>query len=265
MQLKDKVVVVTGGASGIGRAIVERFATEGARVVVADLDTDSGEAVAASLGDAGAFHRTDVSDADDVQALVDTTVERFGGLHVMVNNAGISSAMTRFLHDDLTDFRRVVDVNVLGVLLGSQRAAGHMKTAGGGAIVNLSSTAGVNAGAGLVTYRATKAAVIHASRSIALDVAQYGIRVNCILPGQIRTAMTTYDMDRVLRYTQPLPRQGVAEDVADAVVFLAGDRSAQITGVVLPVDGGTTAGPPASQLKLLLGAAEQEGGSPTPG
>ena len=263
-ELDGKVAVVTGGASGIGRAIVERFASEGARVVIADIDPDGGEALASALGDAAAFHRTDVSDADDVQALVDATVERFGGLHVMVNNAGVSSAMTRFLHDDLTDFRRVVDINVLGVLLGSQRAARHMKGNGGGAIVNLSSTAGVNAGAGLVTYRATKAAVIHASKSIALDVAQYGIRVNCILPGQIKTAMTTYDMDRVLQFTQPLPRQGVAADVAEAAVFLAGDRAAQITGVVLPVDGGTTAGPPASQLKLLLGASSDEGPS-TPG
>src|SRR3546814_7996536 len=95
--------------------------------------------------------------------------------------------MTRFLHDDLSDFHRGVDINVLGVLLGAQRAARHMKDNGGGAIINTSSTAGINAGAGLITYRATKAAVIHAPRSIALDVAQYGIRVNCILPGQIKT------------------------------------------------------------------------------
>ena len=109
-----------------------------------------------------------------------------------------------------------------------------MKAHGGGSIINTSSTAGIDAGAGLVTYRATKAAVIHASRSIALDVAQYGIRVNCLVPGQIRTAMTTYDMDRVMQLTQPLPRQGRPEDVAEAAVFLASDRSAQITGVVLP-------------------------------
>ena len=105
--------------------------------------------------------------------------------------------MTRFLHDDLSDFRRVVDINVLGVLLGAQRAARHMKAHGGGSIINTSSTAGIDAGAGLITYRATKAAVIHVSRSIALDLAQYGIRVNCLVPGQIQTAMTTYDMDRV--------------------------------------------------------------------
>jgi NAD(P)-dependent dehydrogenase (short-subunit alcohol dehydrogenase family) len=257
-ELTGKVAVVTGGGAGIGRAIVERFVEEGARVVIADIDAEAGEALAASLGDVAAFVKTDVTVADDVQALVDATVERFGGLHVMANNAGVASSMTRFLHDDLTDFTRVVEINVLGVLLGCQRAARHMKAHGGGSIINTSSTAGINAGAGLITYRATKAAVIHASRSIALDVAQYSVRVNCLVPGQIQTAMTTYDMDAVLKYTQPLPRQGQAQDVAEAAVFLASDRSAQITGIVLPVDGGTTAGPPASQLKLMLGASSRQ-------
>ena len=251
-ELAGKVAVVTGGAAGLGRAMVERFAAEGARVVVADIDAEVGEALVTELGDTVAFQPTDVTDAEAVQALVDTTVERFGGLHVMVNNAGVGSAMARFLHDDLTDFGRVMDIDVLGVLLGSQRAARHMKEHGGGSIVNVSSTAGLDAGAALVTYRAAKAAVIHASRSIALDVAQYGIRVNCLVPGQIRTAMTTYDMDAVRELTQPLNREGRPEDVAEAALFLASDRSAQITGVVLPVDGGTTAGPPASQLKLLM-------------
>lgn len=252
-ELTGKVAIVTGGGSGIGRATVERFVEAGARVVIADVDAEAGEALTASLGDAAAFQRTDVTDADQVQALVDATVERFGGLHVMANNAGVASSMTRFLHDDLGDFDRVVRINLLGVLLGSQRAARHMKGHGGGSIINTASTAGIDAGAGLITYRATKAAVIHATRSIALDVAQYGIRVNCLVPGQIQTAMTTYDMDRVMQLTQPLPRKGQAEDVAEAAVFLASDRAAQITGIVLPVDGGTTAGPPASQLKLLLG------------
>jgi NAD(P)-dependent dehydrogenase (short-subunit alcohol dehydrogenase family) len=254
-ELKDKVAVVTGGAGGIGRATVERFVGEGARVVIADVDVEAGEDVAASLGDSAAFKQTDVTDEVQVQALVDFTVDRFGGLHVMFNNAGVASAMTRFLHDDLSDFTQVMSVNILGVMLGSQRAARHMKAHGGGSIINCSSIAGLNAGAGLITYRASKAAVIHLTRSIAVDLAQYQIRVNCIAPGQIQTGMTSYDMDAVIRFTQPLPRHGTAEDVAQAVVFLASDRSAQVTGVVLPIDGGTTAGPPAGQIKLMLGAS----------
>jgi NAD(P)-dependent dehydrogenase (short-subunit alcohol dehydrogenase family) len=168
--------------------------------------------------------------------------------------------MARFLHDDLTDFRRVMDIDVLGVLLGSQRAARHMKAAGtGGSIVNVSSTAGLDAGAALVTYRAAKAAVIHASRSIALDLAGYGIRVNCLVPGGIRTPMTAsaFDVDAVRALTQPLNREGLPEDVAEAALFLARDRSAQITGVTRPIDGGTTAGPPATQLKLLMSKARE--------
>ena len=252
-ELAGKVAIVTGGASGIGRATVERFVEEGARVVIADVDVDAGQSLAGELEDVAAFHQTDITNADQVQAAVDFAVDHFGGLQIMSNNAGVASAMVRFLHDDLSDFERVVNINVFGVLLGSQRAARHMKAHGGGSIINTSSTAGVNAGAGLITYRATKAAVIHISRSIALDLAQYNIRVNCLLPGQIRTAMTTYDMDTVMKYTQPLPRYGQAEDVANAAVFLASDRAAHITGVVLPVDGGTVAGPPASQIKLMLG------------
>ncbi len=254
-ELQGKVAIVTGGAGGIGRATVERFVEEGARVVIADIDAEAGQALAEELGDAVAFRETNVADAEQVQALVDFTVGHFGGLQVMFNNAGVASAMVRFLHDDLKDFDRVMHVNVLGVMLGSQRAARHMKENGGGSIVNCASIAGISAGSGLATYRAAKAAVIHLTKSIAVDLAQYGIRVNAVAPGNIQTGMTTYDMDTVTRFTQPLPRQGQIEDVANAVLYLASDRSAQITGVVLAIDGGTTAGPPASQVKLMLGAS----------
>ena len=254
-ELDDKVAVVTGGAGGIGRATVRRFVEEGARVVIADIDAEAGRALVDELGDAAAFRETNVADAHEVQALVDFTVSHFGGLQVMFNNAGVASAMVRFLHDDLEDFDRVMHVNVLGVLLGSQRAARHMKEHGGGSIVNCASIAGITAGSGLATYRAAKAAVIHVTKSIAVDVAQYGIRVNAIAPGNIQTDMTTYDMEAVTRFIQPLHRRGSTQDVANAVLFLAGNRSDQITGVVLPIDGGTTAGPPASQVKLMLGAS----------
>ncbi len=251
-ELEGKVAIVTGGASGIGRATAELFVEEGAQVVIADVNEELGEEVAASLGDAAAFKRTDVSDADEIQALVDFAVEHFGGLHVMFNNAGIGSAFTRFLDNDLADYDRVMNVNLYGVMLGSQRAARHMAEHGGGSIINTSSIAGVTGGAGPLVYRASKAAVVQFSRSIAIDLAEYGIRVNCIAPGHIATGITNYDMGPVIRLTQPLQRHGGPEDVANAVLFLASERAAQITGILVPVDGGTVAGPPVTQMKELM-------------
>jgi NAD(P)-dependent dehydrogenase (short-subunit alcohol dehydrogenase family) len=254
-ELSGKVAIVTGGASGIGRATVELFAEEGARVVVADLDAERGEEVAARLGTAARFKRTDVADANQVQELVDFAVAHFGALHVMFNNAGISGSMARrFLDDDLEDFRRVMAVNLLGVMVGSQRAARHMATSGGGSIINTSSIAALKPGPGLMSYRAAKAAVVHLSRSLAIDLAEYGIRVNCIAPGLIPSGMTTYDLASVARLIQPLGRKGLPSDVANAALYLASDRSAQVTGLVLPVDGGTSVGAPVDQLKGIMTA-----------
>lgn len=252
-ELAGKVAIVTGGAGGLGRGMVERFVDEGAQVVIADVDAEAGKALADELGDAVAFVETDVSDADQVQGMVAAAVARFGGLHVLCNNAGISSAQRRFLADDMRDFDRVMAVNLFGVMAGTQRAARHMAEHGGGSIVNITSIGGINAGAGLMTYRASKAAVVHFSRSVAIDLAEHGIRVNCIAPAHIATAINAaYDQGQIIRLMQPLQRHGTPADIAEAALFLASDRAAQITGVVLPVDGGTTAGPPAGQLQLLL-------------
>jgi NAD(P)-dependent dehydrogenase (short-subunit alcohol dehydrogenase family) len=252
-ELAGKVAIVTGGASGLGRATVERFVEEGASVVIADVNPERGAAVAAELGAATAFQETDVSDADALQRAVDVAVERFGGLHVMCNNAGISSSRRRFLDDDLRDFDRVMAVNLYGVMVGSQRAARHMAEHGGGSIVNTTSIGGINAGPGLMTYRASKAAVIHFSRSIAVDLAERGIRVNVIAPAHIATDInSTYDQSRIIELMQPLQRQGTPEDIANAAVFLASERAAQITGVVLPVDGGTTTGSPPIRVEDLM-------------
>ncbi len=243
--LAGKVAIVTGGASGLGRATVERFVEQGARVVIADVNTEAGEALAGALGVAAVFRRTDVSQADEVQALVDFAVARFGGLDIMVNNAGISGAAHySFLEDDLQDFDRVIQVNLYGVMIGSQCAARYMADHGGGVIINTASLAGIKPGLPLISYRAAKAGVIHFTRSIALDLGKHGIRVNCIAPGHIPAGMTFYDMSERIRLTQPLPRQGTPEDVANAALYLASDLSAQITGHVLPVDGGTSVGGP---------------------
>jgi NAD(P)-dependent dehydrogenase (short-subunit alcohol dehydrogenase family) len=254
-ELSGKVAIVTGGASGIGRATVELFVEEGAQVVVADVDGARGEEVATKLGAAAAFQRTDVADADQVQELVDFAVARFGGLHVMFNNAGISDSMYgSFLDDDLKNFQRVIAVNLFGVMVGSQRAARHMAKNRGGSIINTTSTAAIKPGRGLMSYRAAKAAVIQFSKSIAIDLAEHGIRVNCIAPGHIPTGMTSYDMAQVIRVNQPLQRQGMPIDVANAALYLASERSAQVTGMVLPVDGGTTVGNPANLLQEIMTA-----------
>jgi NAD(P)-dependent dehydrogenase (short-subunit alcohol dehydrogenase family) len=252
-QLAGKVAVVTGGARGLGRAIVELFVEEGARVVIADVDVEEGEAVAHELGDRARFLRTDVADADQIQAAIDLAVGELGGLHVMVNNAGIGGSHTPFIHDDFADFDRTIAVNLYGVMIGMQRAARHMKDHGGGVILNTTSIGGINAGGGVMAYRATKAAVIHVTRSVAIELARYGIRVNCVAPAHIPTAInTTFDQSAIIRAMQPLQRQGEPRDVAEAMLYLASDRAAQITGIVLPVDGGTTAGPPPRSMKDLL-------------
>ena len=145
-------------------------------------------------------------------------------------------------------------VNLFGVMVGTQRAARHMAEHGGGSIINTSSIAALSGGAGPIVYRVSKAAVVQFSRSAAVDLADHGIRVNCIAPGHIATAISNYDMGPVIQLTQPLQRHGDPIDVANAVLYLASDRAAQVTGIVLPVDGGTTAGPPVSQLRDLMNA-----------
>jgi len=269
-ELIGKTAIVTGGASGLGHATVELFLAEGCRVVIADMDAARGEALAATLGGACRFKRTDVAKAEDVQAVVDYAVAEFGGLDVMVNNAGIGGAShPRYLDDDLKDFQQVVNVNLLGVMLGTQRAARHMRKNGGGSIINTSSMAGIKAGFAVMTYRATKAAVIHFTKCAAIDLAEYGIRVNSIAPGHIQTQMTSYTAPGVsdevaerikqavaaaTSQSRPLKRRGSPADVAQAALYLGSERSAQVTGMVLPVDGGATAGDAVNHLKNILEA-----------
>lgn len=264
-EMLGKVAIVTGGAGGIGRATAELLASEGASVVVGDIDADAGQELTTQIGDAAAFKQTDVSDIDQVQALVDFAVERFGGLDIMFNNAGVGSPLKRFLPDDLEDFSHIMNVNLFGVIAGSQRAARYMKEHGGGSIINNASIAAINAGTGMISYRASKAAIAHASKCMAIELAPFNIRVNCLTPAHIRTGITTYEMGPVLKYMQPLEREAQPEDVANAVVFLSSDRAAQITGVVLPIDGGTTAGPPFAQTKLIMSTLKPAGETPTAG
>lgn len=269
-ELKDKVAIITGGASGIGKATVERFVAEGVNVVIADVNAEVGEAMAAELGDSAVFKVTDVSDGDAVQALVDYAIDTFGGLDIMFNNAGISGAQyPRLLDDDLADFEKVIGINLFGVMRGTQAAARYMRDHGGGIILNTASIAGVLPGQALMSYRTSKAAVIHFTKCSAIDLAEYNIRVNCLVPGHIRTPLTSFSipgmsdeqMQKVREAlapvwdsNQPLKRHGSPEDVANAALFLCSDKSAQITGTTMPIDGGITAGDPVNHLQEIFAA-----------
>jgi NAD(P)-dependent dehydrogenase (short-subunit alcohol dehydrogenase family) len=256
-ELSGKVAVVTGAATGIGRAIAERFVNEGAKVVVADVDHDRAESLVAALGAAALFKQTDVAQAEQIRDLIGFAVDRFGGLDVMVNNAGISGALYgRFLDDDFADFARVMAVNVLGVMVGTQLAARYMADHGGGSIITISSIGGLIAGPGVMTYRASKAGVMFVSKSVAIELAEYDVRVNCIAPGNIPTQLlasslggeaadkTTQAIRASMAANRPLARDGTPEDVAEAALYLASDRSRYVTGTTLPIDGGSTAGSP---------------------
>ena len=270
--LDGKVAVITGAAKGLGRGTAELFVQQGARVVLADVDDANGSALAAQLGDRARYRHTDVSDRDQVQRLVDCAIAEFGGLHVMFNNAGLSdNSFGRLLDDDLAQFDRVMRVNVLGVMLGTQIAARHMAKHGGGSIINTSSIGGLRSGFGFPIYRASKASIINFTTTAAIELGEHLIRVNCICPGNIPTDMGTFaapapgmtlsEADRIQAAVravrmgwQPLKRQGSPLDIAHAALFLAGDYSQQITGQVLSVDGGATAGDVRSLIKEIMEA-----------
>jgi NAD(P)-dependent dehydrogenase (short-subunit alcohol dehydrogenase family) len=271
-ELLGKVAIVTGGANGIGRAAVELFVEEGAKVVIADIDEERGRALSIALGPSTRFKRADVGKGEDVQALVDFAVAEFGGLHIMFNNAGLSDlAYGRLLDEDFARFEGVMRINVLGVMLGTQSAARHMAQHGGGSIINTSSIGGVKAGHGFPIYRTAKAGIIHFTKSAAIELGGFLIRVNCICPGNIPTDMGTFAAPepgmaataadrmratiRAIRMNhQPLKRQGEPRDIGQAALFLGSDRSLQITGQVLSVDGGATAGEARSQIQEIMDA-----------
>lgn len=254
--LEGQVTIITGGASGLGRGIVERFIHAGADVIIADINDGDGQRLASELGPRAHYHHVDVSGAQGVADLILDTTERLGALDVMINNAGISSKMHRsFLDDDLSDFSKVMNVNLLGVMLGTREAAKYMAAHDGGKIINIASIGGLQAGGGVMTYRASKAAVIHFSKSVATELASQGVSVNCIAPGGIPTpilassingldeAMVAKFVEKTrakMRNDRPLPREGTPNDVAEAALYLAAFSSG--TGTVLTIDGGTSAG-----------------------
>jgi NAD(P)-dependent dehydrogenase (short-subunit alcohol dehydrogenase family) len=257
-RLHGKVAVITGGASGMGRATVEKFVAEGARVVIADLQEDKGRALVAELGAAlTTFVATDVCREDDVKTMIGTALKSFGRLDCLFNNAGFAGVTGEIQDTDMGEpYRRTVDAMLTGPILGMKHAAPVMREQRGGVIISTASVAGLKAGYGPHVYTAIKSAVINLTRSVAQELGPFNIRVNAICPGGIATPIfagqlavrkggnTDYAaaVKPFLERMQPIPRAGEPSDIANAACFLASDDASFISGHALVVDGGLTAG-----------------------
>jgi len=246
---EGRVAIVTGAANGIGRATALAFAREGASVVVADVDS-AGEAVAREIEAAGAaaiFVPTDVSNADQMQRLVAGAEERFARLDYLFNNAGIEGAQAPTADATIENWHRVIEVNLSSVFYGMKFAIPAILRAGGGAIVNNASVAGLVGFEGVSAYTASKGGIIQLTRTAALEYATQGIRVNCVCPGVIETPMIQRftggapEATAAMAQMQPLGRMGRPEEIASTVLYLCSDAASFVTGVAFPVDGGFVA------------------------
>ncbi|MEM7220720.1 MAG: SDR family oxidoreductase [Pseudomonadota bacterium] len=260
MRLQDKVAVITGGASGMGRDTVMRFLAEGARVVVADFNAETGEDTVRDANAQGyegrvVFERVDVVAEADVEAMIDRATREFGALDVVFNNAGVGGAIGPLTETTEADFDYTFDVLVKGVFFGVKHAARVMLAQGrGGSIINTGSIAGLSGDAGPLVYSAAKAAVINLTRAAAVELADDNIRVNAINPGFIATPLAAgRDMAATqarFATAQPLPDYGRGEHIAGAALFLASDDAAFVTGESILVDGGLTAAGPELSKKF---------------
>ena len=248
MSLEGKVAIVTGAGGGFGEGMARRFVAEGARVAAVDLLGDQAERVARDLGPAAIAIQADVGDAADVRRAVAETVARLGPPGILVNNAGVVHRNMPLLEVEEDEFDRVFRVNVKSVFLFVREVAPLMRDAGGGVVLNIGSTAGLRPRPGLTWYNASKGAVSLASKSLAVELAPWKIRVNCIAPvmgetGMLQTAMGGVDTpENRARFLSsiPLGRFSLPADIANAAAFLVSDEAAFITGAELPVDGGRT-------------------------
>ena len=240
-RFKNKVVIVTGAAHGIGRAIALRFASEGAHVVINDVDATAAQATARAItvdGGVALAVTADVSDKNQVDRLFDATLERFGTVDVLVNNAGLVNVERHFLEGDEAWWDRVLSINLKGVFLCSLRAAHIMARRHQGVIINMSSGGASHSHRGMAAYDAAKGGIESLTRAMALDLAPYGIRVNALIPGSIDTQGMSPETKRERGVTIPLGRVGEPEDLAGPAVFLASEDANYITGHLIAVDGG---------------------------
>ena len=252
MRLENKVALITGAGSGIGRATAELFAKEGAKVIVADYNAESGQLTVRSIKESGgqaAFVQADVSKAGDAERMVRAAVDMYGRLDILHNNAGIFVKPTpaHELTEDAWD--RVFDINIKGVWLGCKYAVPELIKAGGGAIVNTASMAGIRGRPYTTAYCASKGAVVMFTKTLAIELAPYNIRVNCICPGAVNTPLihhlgvTQEQAAAQVLSDQPIPRFARPEEIAQAVLYLAADaESSYVTGHALQIDGGQWAG-----------------------
>jgi NAD(P)-dependent dehydrogenase (short-subunit alcohol dehydrogenase family) len=243
-KLDGKVALITGAGSGIGRASAILFAQEGAKVAVADYVPAGGQETVKMIKDSGGeavFIEADVSKTADVQRMVNATVEAYGRIDILFNNAGINGPLVRTAEASEEDWDRIININLKGVFLASKYSIPVMLSGGGGAIVNTASIAGFMASPYDAAYSASKGGVIQLTKSIALEYAHQNIRVNCICPGVIETPMAEMEILPERAYYIPQKRKGQPEDIARAALYLASEDSSYVTAASLVVDGGWTA------------------------
>jgi NAD(P)-dependent dehydrogenase (short-subunit alcohol dehydrogenase family) len=271
-RLANKVAIITGGASGIGEATVRRFVAEGARVVIADIQDQRGRQIAESLGANASYRHVDVGAESDVRGAIAFAVEKFGRLDILFNNAGFGGPGGPVETLETDGWDTTMAVLLRGPFLGMKHAAPIMKRQGAGSIISTASVAGLVTGFGSHIYSAAKAALVHLTRSVATELGESGVRVNCICPGGIATPIfgravgldaekadaSVSMMRNLLQTAQPIRRTGLPEDIALAALWLASDESTFVNGHALVVDGGLACGnmwSPSQERRMALRAA----------
>jgi meso-butanediol dehydrogenase/(S,S)-butanediol dehydrogenase/diacetyl reductase len=261
-RFEGKVAVITGACSGIGLAVAQLIAAESGKVVLADLNADIGNPLASDIGaDRALFVRCDVASFEEVRALIDAAVGRFGGVDILINNAGMGSDICTSVELSPQTWHKVIAVDLDSVFYGCKAAVPEMRKRGGGSIVNTASISGLAGDYGFNAYNAAKGAVVNYTRSLALDHAHENIRVNAVCPGLVETRLTSFVGKRGLapELTQAIPMKRMAQplEIAKLIAFLASEDASYMTGSIVAIDGGVTAGTGNANLPALMARAQE--------